>query len=133
MTARSRLLIMRGALVAVVAAAALWVFLPGTQAQPQQDPAPLAVQASLPRPDAGTASGEDLAGASFAATLHFDREARLAFRVPGRILRFPARIGDRLARGAVVAVLEADPYAAAQQRAAADADRARTSLMHPGR
>lgn len=105
--------------------ALLWACYPAGHALSQkreslQELPPLNVRAENPRGD-----GDRTGGAiSFAATIHYDREAQLAFRVPGRIAAYRARIGDRLTRGAVLATLDPTPYAAAEQRAAANMDRA---------
>ncbi len=108
-----------------LATTALWAILPASKATPQPESPPLAVRAASPRAD--VESGAE--SSSFAASLHYEREARLAFRVPGRIASFPARIGDQMARGATLAVIEAAPYAAAAQRASADYDRASRSAQ----
>jgi len=91
-------------------------------AQPRAAPdaaAPLAVRAVVAGDDGAAA-----AGTRYAATIHFDREATLAFRVPGRITALPVRVGDRLAPGALVASLESPQYAAAVTMRSADAARA---------
>lgn len=53
----------------------------------------------------------------FPATVRRDREAVLSFRVPGVITAMPVRIGGHLPAGALVAALDATPYAAAVTRA----------------
>jgi len=57
----------------------------------------------------------------FAATLHYDREADLSFRVPGRITDLSLHPGDHIAAGSVVAAIEPTAYAAAAAMRAADA------------
>ena len=116
---RTRLLAL-GTALAATAAAALWAASGKESASTPAALAPVPVQMAVVRPE-GTATAS---GAAFTAVLHHDREARLAFRLPGRIEALPARIGNRLPQGAVVARLEPDVYAAAAQRAAADAARA---------
>lgn len=59
----------------------------------------------------------------YAATIHYDREATLAFRVPGRIASLPVHPGDRVGAGALIAAIEPDAYAAAEAMRAADATR----------
>ena len=59
----------------------------------------------------------------FAATIRFDREATLSFRVAGRITSLSLRPGDRVAPGALVAAIEPTAYAAAAAMRAADAER----------
>lgn len=83
------------------------------------DAPPLAVRAATLAPTRADAAGE-----RYAATIRFDREAVLAFRVPGRIAALPVRVGDRLAPGALVASLEAPQYAAVVAMRSADAARA---------
>lgn len=56
-----------------------------------------------------------------------DRESALGARVGGILEAVPARPGDTLRRGSVVARLEATPYAAARARAAAEHDRLRAA------
>lgn len=122
---RTRLILLGGG-IALGTAAALWAGSASETASNQGGQAPIPVQVATARPDESTAAAET--GASFTAILHHDREARLAFRLPGRIAAIPVRIGDRLGAGAVVARLEPDLYAAAAQRAEADAARtARTA------
>ena len=73
-----------------------------------------------------TVAGADAApdGAPrYAATIHYDREATLAFRVPGRIASLPVHPGDRIGTGALIAAIEPDAYAAAEAMRAADATR----------
>lgn len=97
----------------------------GSQAQQVRADIPvLPVQAAAVRFGAGEGDGGAGTGAAFAAVIRHDREAQLALRVPGRIVAYPAHIGDRLGAGALIAALDATPYAAAQARAQADLDRA---------
>ena len=81
---------------------------------------PLAVRAVVM---AGTAADEGDDDRRFAATIRFDREAWLSFRVAGRITSLPLRTGDRVAAGALVAAIEPTAYAAAEASRAADAER----------
>lgn len=81
--------------------------------------APLPVQAVVVGQGA---AGEGTAPA-YAATLHREREANLSFRVGGTISAMPARIGQHLPAGALVAALDATGYAAAATRAEAEAAR----------
>jgi len=67
----------------------------------------------------------DSGGPRFAATIHYDREANLSFRVPGRIAGLAVRPGDRLAAGALVAAIE--PAAFASVAAIRGADAAHTA------
>ncbi|MCW1383133.1 efflux RND transporter periplasmic adaptor subunit [Novosphingobium sp. KCTC 2891] len=62
--------------------------------------------------------------AAHAATLHRDREATLSFRLGGKLIAVPVRYGQRLGAGALVAAIDATPYAAASARQAADVARA---------
>ena len=57
----------------------------------------------------------------FAATIHYDREANLSFRLPGRITSLPLHPGDRIPAGAAVAAIEPTAYAANAAMRAADA------------
>lgn len=116
--------------VLVTSALGLWAF-----AAPAPSPSTAAALPSLPV-QVATVQPEAAAGAStgsFTAILHHDREARLGFRLPGRIAALPVRIGDRLATGAVVARLDPAQYAAAVTRAEADYARsARTANRYAG-
>ncbi|WP_353226439.1 efflux RND transporter periplasmic adaptor subunit [Novosphingobium sp.] len=67
----------------------------------------------------------DGSGARYAATIRYDHEATLSFRLPGRITSLPLRAGDVVAAGALVAAIEPDAYAAAAAMRAADAARTR--------
>lgn len=115
--------------VLATSALALWAF-----AAPSPTPSPatlpsLPVQVAPVQPETGSGA----ATSSYTAILHHDREARLAFRLPGRIAALPVRVGDRLAAGAVVAQLDAVQYAAAVTRAEADYARsARTADRYAG-
>ncbi|WP_226017010.1 efflux RND transporter periplasmic adaptor subunit [Novosphingobium sp. FKTRR1] len=127
MTRQPRYLIAAG-LAIVAAGGAVLVVRSGVGAQtPSAEIPALPVQVA-PVQGAGGATG-DAAGAqgeaTFSATIHHDREAQLAFRLPGRIAAYPVRIGDHLPRGGLLVSIEATAYAAASQRAAADLDRAR--------
>ena len=104
--------------VAGVAIMALW---PHTAAQnPQAAHAALPVRAIVvAAPDASASDSAD-----YAATLHRDREAQMAFRLAGRITAFPAHAGDHLARGGLIAAIEPQSFAAAAARTAADEQRA---------
>jgi RND family efflux transporter MFP subunit len=106
-------------------------------AQPHGDPAgppPLAVRAVMVEADgAATATGQ-----RFAATIHYDREANLSFRVPGRLTAVVPHPGDRVGTGALIAAIEPTAYAAAEAghaaeaaRTARDADRL-SALVHEG-
>jgi multidrug efflux pump subunit AcrA (membrane-fusion protein) len=108
---------------AALAASAL---LPASNAAaPDAAAAPIPVQAERVASLAG-GEGPSAPDSAFAATIRHDREAQLAFRVPGRIVAFPVHVGDRLPRGALVAMIEANAFRAAAVRA--DADRDRTAL-----
>lgn len=90
-------------------------------AQPHQQAAgapPTAVRAVTIGASSGLAAD---AGQRFAATIHYDREANLSFRVPGRIASLPPRVGDRVAAGALVAAIEPALFAATESARAADA------------
>ncbi len=93
-----------------------------TAAAPDAAAAPIPVQAERVAAFSGN-SGAATPASAFAATIRYDREAQLAFRVPGRIAAFPVHVGDRLPRGALVAMIEANPFRAAAARADADRDR----------
>lgn len=80
---------------------------------------PLAVEVATAAPGEAGAGAAD----SFPATLHRDREARLAFRTGGTIVVLPVRPGERLARGALVAAIDATAQRAAVARAAAEVAR----------
>lgn len=69
----------------------------------------------------------------YAATIHYDREATLAFRVPGRIASLPVHVGDRVTAGALIAAIEPDGYAAASAMRAADAERSERDAARIGR
>ncbi len=96
---------------------------------------PLAVRAVTIGSAANTANP---AAARFAATLRYDREANLAFRLPGQITALSPHPGDTLAAGATVARLAPTAYAAAEAMRAADAARSQrdadriTSLVGDG-
>lgn len=136
MTGRSRYLA-TAALVLVGLGGVGWLARSGTQAAaPAAEIPALPVQvAQVEGPGngegVGNGSGDGVlpagsaTGAGYAATIHHDREAQLGFRVPGRITAYPVRIGDRVARGGLLASIEAAPYAAAAARAQADFDRTR--------
>jgi RND family efflux transporter MFP subunit len=83
------------------------------------DTPPLAVRAVTIAATGPGAPG----GPRFAATLHYDRETDLAFRVPGRITGLSLQPGDRIAPGALVAAIEPDAFAAAEAMHAAGAAR----------
>lgn len=83
-----------------------------------RDDTTLAVRAITAGGDSATPIGQ-----RYAATLHFEREADLSFRVPGRITRLALRAGDRAAPGTLLAAIEPDAFAAAATRAAADVAR----------
>lgn len=127
----------RLATLTAVSAASLalagWATLSHTRAAPTAAEAPLPVQAAPVRFVGEESAGDSLAdGASYAATLHHDREAQLAFRLAGRIAAYPARIGMALPRGGLVAALEAAPWAAAATRASAERDRTRRAATRYG-
>jgi RND family efflux transporter MFP subunit len=65
----------------------------------------------------------DADGARYPVTVARDREANLSFRVSGAIAALPVRLGDVVAAGAVIARLNATPYAAARVRAEQDVER----------
>ena len=88
------------------------------QTGPTQPP-PLPVEAFT----VGDAAPAAAAGTSYPATIARDREAHLSLRVVGVVTALPVRIGDRLARGALIGRVEAIPYAANAARAAAEVTR----------
>ena len=104
--------------IAAAGAGALGLALAKPQAEVAA-PAPLAVRAIT----IAAADGVPPAGQRFAATLHYDREADLSFRVPGRLTRMALQPGDRIAAGTVVAAIEPDAFAAAEAMHAAGAAR----------
>jgi len=118
-----RRLVVASALALGGAALAVSTLLPASNAAaPDAAAAPIPVQAervAMLTGDGGASATES----TFAATIRYDREAQLVFRVPGRIAAFPVHIGDRLPRGALVAMIEANPFRAAAARADADRDR----------
>lgn len=59
----------------------------------------------------------------FPVTVRRDREADLGFRVAGTIISSPARIGDKLPRGAVIAQLDSTAFSAAATRYGSDVER----------
>lgn len=69
-----------------------------------------------------TGTGSEQPAQRYAATIHYDREANLSFRVAGRITSLPLRTGDVVGAGAAVAAIEPTAYAAAEAARAADAD-----------
>ncbi|MBS0255056.1 MAG: efflux RND transporter periplasmic adaptor subunit [Proteobacteria bacterium] len=85
-----------------------------------QGPAPEPVQAVV----VGGAGAGAETGERYAATIHRDREANLSFRVAGTLRAVPVRPGQTLGAGALIAALDATPYAAGAARAEAEADRA---------
>lgn len=82
--------------------------------------APIAVRAVSVAADAIEAGAPH-----YAATVRYDREAALSFRLGGRIAALTLRPGDRVGAGGLVAAIEPDAYAA--NAAAHAADAARTS------
>lgn len=80
--------------------------------------APLEVTAVTPQTADGVSSDR------FAVTLHHDREAKLAFRLGVTLRAMPVRAGEQLPAGAMVAAIDAAPYAAAEARAAAQSQQA---------
>lgn len=56
------------------------------------------------------------------------REVTLAFRVSGQLLSFPVNIGDRFAKGELLAKLDAAPYKAEVNRSAAKLESAQAAL-----
>jgi RND family efflux transporter MFP subunit len=112
--------------LACLAAAVLWLR-PGARPAAASD-APLPVQAVMVGPT--TAGGGSMP--AYAATLHRDREANLSFRVGGTISAMPARIGQHLPAGALVAALDATAYSAAAARAEAEAARSSRAATRYG-
>ena len=95
-------------------------------AQPHGDPAPavpLAVRAVAVA--SGDSASENASGAAqrFAATIHYDHEANLSFRVSGRLISVAPHPGDRLGAGSLIAAIEPTAFAAAAASHAADAAR----------
>ncbi len=89
---------------------------------------PVEKTASLPPLQVETvAIGESasiaLASTSFPATIAYDRESALSFRVGGTVTALPVRLGDRLSRGALVAAIDATGYQSALIRTQADVAR----------
>lgn len=109
-----------GAVPGLIASFAGLTLLAGCNSPAAREPAPpLAVEvATVAAAGLGPAGFE-----SFPATLHRDREARLAFRAGGTVAAIPARPGDRLGRGALVATIDATAQAAAVRRAEAEVAR----------
>ena len=108
-------------IIAVVACSvlglgALGLTLATPRAQTTGSP-PLAVRAI----SVGAADSAAGAAARFAATIHYDREANLSFRVPGRITTLSLHPGDRVGAGATIAAIEPTAFAAATAMHAADA------------
>ena len=107
--------------LAVLVAGALWLRPASRPATASAAPQPVqAVTVGEIGAVAGAAPGT---GPAYAASLHRDREASLSFRIGGTITAMPARIGQHLPAGALVAALDATPYAAAATRAEAEAAR----------
>lgn len=91
-------------------------------AQPHGDPAgpaPLAVRAVAVASD----DSANAASQRFAASIHYDHEANLSFRVPGRLISVAPHPGDRLGAGSLIAAIEPTAFAAAAASHAADAAR----------
>lgn len=88
-------------------------------AEPEQRP-PLAVE--VYKVGAATSGSASAAGRDrrYPATLAYDRETTLGFRVSGIISAIGVETGTRLPRGAVVARLEDTPFRANLARATAD-------------
>ncbi len=90
-------------------------------ADPVATPQPLAVEAvQVLSADSGALGNST---AATPATIVHDRESVLSFRVGGTITALHAHLGDHLARGALVAALDATAYHAAVARAEADVAR----------
>jgi RND family efflux transporter MFP subunit len=87
-------------------------------AAPPAGPAPVPVSAVTV--GAPTAGGEE---AVFSATIRRDREANLSFRVGGTVAEAPARIGQELPAGALVAALDPTAYRAGVARQGAEVAR----------
>lgn len=103
-------------------AAPLVVLLAACSAGPADEPEPPVAVAAITVGDRPALAGEASA-TGFSATIHRDREATLSFRVGGRITAMTARPGMRLGAGALVAAVDATPYAAGVARQAAEVDR----------
>ncbi len=100
--------------------------LAGCHAAPEQnqDAPPLPVEAALVT-TAAASEGDGGGGGSstWPATFARDREARLSLRLGGVLAAMPARIGEHLPRGALVARIDATPQHAAAARSDADVTR----------
>ncbi len=104
----------------VLVAAGMVVALASCAPEPvvEEPPAPLAVEVtSIEYTD------PTIQSARFPATIIRDREADLSFRIGGQVRSIGVRIGDRLGRGQVVAILDATPFRAARARAEAEVGR----------
>ena len=87
---------------------------------------PDATKAAPPIPvNAFTVGGvmDDRESATFAATVHFDREATLSFRLGGTVRTAPPRNGQLLSAGALVAAIDPSAYQAGADRQAAEVAR----------
>lgn len=88
--------------------------------------APDAAKTAPPTPvNAFTVGGalDDHETASFAATVHRDREATLSFRLGGTVRAAPVRIGQHLPAGALVAAVDPAAFQAGADRQAAEVAR----------
>jgi len=71
----------------------------------------------------------------FPGTVAASKSAEIAFEIPGKIVSFPVKEGQEVAKGAVLAVLDASDYKARMAAATADlrkaeADAARGTKLH---
>lgn len=78
------------------------------------------------------ASTAGAAGTRYPAIVVRDREANLAFRVPGVIDEMAVQIGQQVRQGQILARLADTTYAAARTRAEADAARVQRSVQRNG-
>jgi multidrug efflux pump subunit AcrA (membrane-fusion protein) len=65
---------------------------------------------------------------SFPGTVEASKRVELAFQVPGKLVHFPVKEGQRVARGEVIAQLRQDEFAARLKIAQGQLDQARAGL-----
>jgi RND family efflux transporter MFP subunit len=110
--------------VAATSLAAMSLALAGCGGEPEAaaPPPPVAVEAAVIEAPLG---GEMLAAAG---VLEREREAALAFRIPGVVTRLTVDAGDRVAQGQVIATVDPAGVQARVARSSVDVEKARRDL-----
>lgn len=75
------------------------------------------------------AAGEDTQTRSFSGIVEASRRVELAFQVPGLLVKFPVREGQKVAKGEVIGQLRQDEFQARLKSLLGQLDRARASLL----